>query len=749
MNLVQKLMGRRQFLIATGLASTCALSCKKLAGFEKRAAMAAQQTAVAASKTSGNRCPHLLAPLRIRNRVLKNRIYHTVSPTYFMQGPENYPTQLYRNHYSNMAKNAAIVSVSTHFESEGASPSSLVASEITNDNAQNHYCDCSWADIPLTVNYINEMLDDMHYQGALILFSGNTGQGGGGGGMGGGMPGGGEGGEGAEGVQGGMPGGMGGMPEGGMPEGGMPEGGMGQMAQGGQGGMPGGGQQAGGSEEGGRQGGMPGGGGGMPGMAAQTDEEIVADAQAYAKKGYDVYEIRSASAEAAKEIKATTNLILMGSVRGGGETMPGQVATVAPTSQASKEDIESGVEQARQLEGIADIIWIRIDKHPNAWIQDKGAPKSLAYAEAIKKAKIDIITCPSAGFHDPVANDTFIAAGKTDMVGMTMPLFADPELVRKVAEGRPEDVLPCIGCQECHGVSMNNPPWYSTCTVNPKWGLPPYQVDGFTAPQTVKKVAVIGGGPAGMKAAIIAADRGHKVTLYEKDSTLGGLLKISDNSKWRWNYKDLKEYYIRQVEKAGIEVKLNTEATPAMIKKAKFDSVLVATGNEVATSKVKAPGTKVFNIVESYSKKDELGEEVVIIGGGKFGMEAGVGMVKDGKKVTLLSMGNELVEAKLRGAHNVMAQEEIYQTSPGFSYTLGVTIKDISNGKVTYADSRGNEKSVKADSVVMWNGLKPRMEEAEAFFGSADEVLCLGDCTGQGGTLLKTFRSAFFTASQV
>ena len=147
-------------------------------------------------------------------------------------------------------------------------------------------------------------------------------------------------------------------------------------------------------------------------------------------------------------------------------------------SQPTAAEVEEAVEQARKLEGIVDILWIRVDEHPSAWTQDKGRPKSLAYAEAIKKAGIKIITCPSAGFHDPVENDGFIASGKTDMVGMTMPFFADPELVRKVKEGRADDVIPCIACQNCHGISMNKPPWYSTCTVNPIWGLPPYQLQG-------------------------------------------------------------------------------------------------------------------------------------------------------------------------------------------------------------------------------------------------------------------------------
>ena len=76
-------------------------------------------------------------------------------------------------------------------------------------------------------------------------------------------------------------------------------------------------------------------------------------------------------------------------------------------------------------------------------------------------------------------------------------------------------------------------------------------------------------------------------------------------------------------------------------------------------------------------------------------------------------------------------------------------MKDISGGKVTYTDSSGKEDSVQADSIVIWSGLKPRMDEAEKFIGSADEVLFLGDCTGMAGTLQKAFRSAFFVASQV
>jgi|WetSurMetagenome_2_1015567.scaffolds.fasta_scaffold50082_1 thioredoxin reductase len=717
MSILQKLVGRRQFLIAAG-ASTCALTCKKLAGFETSTAMAAGQTELAALKAAGNRCPHLLSPIRIGNRVLKNRIMHTQSPIYYMQGPENFPTESYRNHYSNVAKNAAIVSMSTQF---GKYPKTYEKIQ----DAFYHMANSIWEDIPPVENYIEQLMEDIHCEGSLIYFSGDTG----GGSMGpisrsGGSA-----------QQGGAAGSQGGAP----------------------GGAPGAQQGSAGGGPGGQQGGAPGGAGarqgGMPGFASKTDDEILKEAKEAEAKGYDVYQLNTNSIEAAKKVRAATNLILMGSIRGSRGNMglgSGENAVgLTNNNQPTAAELEEGVEQARKLEGIVDFLWIRTDEHPNAWTQDKGRPKSLAYAEAIKKAGIKIITCPSAGFHDPIENDGFIASGKTDMVGMTMPFFADPELVRKVKEGRADDVVPCISCHNCHGISVYKGPWYSTCTVNPKWGLPPYKLQGITKPTISKKVAVIGGGPAGMKAALVAAERGHKVTLYEKDAVLGGLLKISDNSRWRWNFKDLKEYFIYQVKKAGVVVKLNTTATPEMIKAVGYDTVLVAIGADVVASRMKTDGSKVFNILDVYYKKDQMGKNVVFIGAGKFGIEAATGMLKDGHKVTVLASGKELVELENQGAHNMMNQQNVYKNHPNFSSVLEATVRSITGGKVVYTDSTGSEKSVQADSIVIWSGLKPRMDEAEKFIGSANDVLLVGDCTGTNGSIQKVMRSTFFMASQV
>jgi pyruvate/2-oxoglutarate dehydrogenase complex dihydrolipoamide dehydrogenase (E3) component len=186
-----------------------------------------------------------------------------------------------------------------------------------------------------------------------------------------------------------------------------------------------------------------------------------------------------------------------------------------------------------------------------------------------------------------------------------------------------------------------------------------------------------------------------------------------------------------------------------MIKAAKYDTVLVATGNDLVPTSLKTDGSKVFNILDSYYKKNELGHNVVVVGGGKLAVEAAVCMLKDGHKVTLLAPGKELFERELQGPHNMRNQDMILRGSPDFTSVLEAKVTDITGGKVTYTDSSGKQNSVQADSIVVYSGLRPRMDEAVKFAGSADEVLFLGDCTGTNGTLQKTIRSAFFVASQV
>jgi len=737
MSLIQKLMGRRQFLMAAGAASTCALTCKKLAGFQARSVMAAEEAAAAGAASAGSRCPHLLSPLKVGNKVLKNRIMHCVSPVYTLQGPENFPTDAWRNHYSNIAKNAAIVTMETCF---GPYPKSYHTKEESFAYwSWEHISNNKWQDIPPVWNYVERAVEDIHCEGALIVFGSNTGDVGdaivagdvgsesGSDGLGGrGVQGAAEMGEGGTPMApGGAPGGQGGTP------GGAPGG-----APGGQGGAPGGG-------------GMP---GGMPGMgAAKSVEDIVAEAKEQEEIGYDIYQMSSPTQEAAQAVRASTNMIIMSSLNtraamsiGGGGTSGSNKPTDAEIKQA--------VESARALEGKVDILLMKSGGSAGAsWETSKyeeGA--SYYYAKAINEAGVDVITIIGGGTHDPVKNDEYIASGATDMVAMTRPFFADMDLIKKVAAGRADDVIPCVQCQNCHAESMSKGPHFARCTVNPKWAAPIYKLKNIEAPLTKKNVAVIGGGPAGMKAAIVAAERGHKVTLYEKEKALGGLQNYTDYTPWVWPYKAYKDYLVSQVKKAGIDVKLGTQATGDMIKSKGYDTVIVATGADVVKSRMKgADAGNVFDIMTCYSERKKLGENVVMIGSGKIGTEAALSLALDGYKVTVLSAGPDMIEPDDIGPHNVTAQTNLYRNHPNFTYHLNTVVKGITGGKVTYTDKDGAEKSIKADSIVIWSGLKARTEDADNFAGTAGEVIVVGDCTGEKGRINRATRSAFYAASRV
>jgi pyruvate/2-oxoglutarate dehydrogenase complex dihydrolipoamide dehydrogenase (E3) component len=124
-------------------------------------------------------------------------------------------------------------------------------------------------------------------------------------------------------------------------------------------------------------------------------------------------------------------------------------------------------------------------------------------------------------------------------------------------------------------------------------------------------------------------------------------------------------------------------------------------------------------------------------------------MAKDGHKVMILCPTKDLIELSHIGSHNMMNQIQILENHPNLNFELETKVKNFAAGKVTYTDSKGAEKSVQCDSLVVWSGLKPRMDQAEKFIGSADQILFVGDCTGKAGTVQKTQRQAFFMASQI
>lgn len=253
-----------------------------------------------------------------------------------------------------------------------------------------------------------------------------------------------------------------------------------------------------------------------------------------------------------------------------------------------------------------------------------------------------------------------------------------------------------------------------------------------------------------MMAAITAAQRGHSVTLYEKTGTLGGLLTHAQYSKYKWTINDYKDFLIRQMKKLGVDVKLNITATPDMIKAKGYDAVIAALGAEPLISKMTgADGMNVLKGLEVYGDREkELGKNVVFIGGGEWGVETAIYIAEKGHNVMVLSPEKELL--KLERVHYPEYIINTYDNMKNFDYVTEAITTRIAEGKVYYRDASGVEKSVTADSVVIWSGLKARTTEAMTFSGTAGKAFyAVGDCTTKGGNIQKAIRTAYFAAAQI
>ena len=205
--------------------------------------------------------------------------------------------------------------------------------------------------------------------------------------------------------------------------------------------------------------------------------------------------------------------------------------------------LEDTVKFAKLAEGRIDLLQLRsadIDpQHPTGYNPER--TPFLYMAEAVKDSGAKLMAVAIAGFQDLDHSEKAIASGKADLIAMARAFICDPDYGRKAYEGRGEDVVPCIRCNKCL-ISSNADPYVNVCSVNPAWGLWE-KMDKLTDPPAEKmRIAITGGGPAGMEAALVAAGRGHDVTLYEMSSALGGQLNCTNTVSFKWPLRDFRNY---------------------------------------------------------------------------------------------------------------------------------------------------------------------------------------------------------------
>jgi len=411
--------------------------------------------------------------------------------------------------------------------------------------------------------------------------------------------------------------------------------------------------------------------------------------------------------------------------------------------------LQDAVEYAKLFAGHIDILQIRgpfIDpSNLYAYIPESDPTPTLRYAATIKKSGAKIAVLPIGGFSNPDWGEEAIASGKADFIGMSRAWTSNPNFGTLVYEGRGEDIVPCIRCNKCHSDSYAEP-WAPHCSVNPAYSME-WKIDRMISPPArKKKVAVVGGGLAGMKAALVAAERGHDVTLYEKSSALGGLLKTAANASFKWPLRRFLEYMFRPINKSNVRVLLHPEATPEMLKKEKYDAVLAAVGSEPVVPGI--PGINGQNVVfapDVYGNEDSLGKNVVVIGGGEVGVETALHLAEKGHKVKVVEMLNMLA-SDAPPVHYYAVLRDYWEKQANFSFVVNARCNGIKPDKVTYLDTDGKEHEIKADSIVIAVGMKAKNDLAVKFYGAGDRFYVIGDCD-KAGNIQKVMRSAFSTAS--
>ena len=410
-------------------------------------------------------------------------------------------------------------------------------------------------------------------------------------------------------------------------------------------------------------------------------------------------------------------------------------------------DMEEGLKFLKMAEPYVDIVQVRsAEGDPNHPIPFELNPTPfLEMAAKVKEAGLDFLISNVGGYFDPEIADKAIADGKLDLVAMARSWISNPNYGELLLQDRKDDIVPCLRCNKCHGRGKRDI-MTTVCSVNPKFGFEVVDKYLVTEPVKKKNVAIIGGGPGGMRMALYLKERGHDVTIYEAEDKLGGAIKHADYIDFKWTLKDYKDYLIYQVDKQGVNVILNTRVTPEMIKD-KYDTVIAAVGAEPVIPPI--PGADKGHVTvatDAIMHSEKIGQKVVVIGGGEVGVETGMFLAKQGKDVTVIEMRDELA-ADTTFMHYRSMFTAAWEAIPTFGYVLEASAKEIGDNTVTYTKD-GQDVTIDADSVILSVGMRAKTDEALSFYNMADEFYMVGDCK-KPGTIQTTNRNVYGTAMSI
>lgn len=357
-------------------------------------------------------------------------------------------------------------------------------------------------------------------------------------------------------------------------------------------------------------------------------------------------------------------------------------------------------------------------------------------AEKIKK-NIKTPVAATGGITDPSFVENMLSDGSADLAVLGRALIADPEWVNKAKSGG--NLKYCIKCNACYKRVLNQQS--IKCSVNPYVGEERrYSVFSDFKSGNAKNLIIAGSGPAGMESAIVAASRGHKVTLLESKDSVGGNLRLAASHGYKVEFKKLLNYYENELKNKDINLKLNTEATPEYISAENPDAFFIAIGSkplipDIGGLENELKNNFVFNAQDVIANSNiKLGEEIIIIGAGLVGCELALSLAIEGKKIYMLEYleWDKILDDEPPVNRSMLLTALKKQKVDLLS---GFKVKEIiDKNSLLAVDSKENEKKIVADNIIISAGYLPKSLEAKLLkeklmtLNPKIDVKIIGDC---------------------
>lgn len=410
--------------------------------------------------------------------------------------------------------------------------------------------------------------------------------------------------------------------------------------------------------------------------------------------------------------------------------------------------IEEGIEMAKAIDGKVDIIHVSVGVHedPEVFVRthpsmfiEHGCNVYLA-AEIKKYVKTPVATL--GGLNNPDMMEEIIASGKADIVEIARQSVCDPYFPEKAFSGNKDDITRCCRCYTCFYNYLVNRTY--CCAFNPIVGNELENKYAFPA-TTPKKVIVAGGGPGGMEAAITAAQRGHSVTLYEKNSRLGGQLLSEQYIPFKQDMFNFVKVLKGRLANAGVDVRLNTELTAEQAAAENADVIITAVGAKPIIPPI--PGINNENVVgldALHQPAPALGQKIVILGGGLVGCECAIYLDGLGKDVTIVEMKDDWAADSYFMHKNAM---NIFMRDSNIKIHVNTTAKAVTDEGLVCQTPDG-ELLLEADNILLAAGMKADRATAESFYNAAPRVFETGDCI-KAGRVLEAVTNGYYRALDI